>query len=426
MSGYWPGPWSCEDGGPRRLQIPAAGTPELRVHEGQDLVVSSRLAPVATMAVTREPGELYLLRHEGGPEATCSVERIDPETLEPSATSGPLPGGPVWPGSLAAHANGSLYVVFGDHAHRLDPDLGLLATRQLPRHRPYNGFVVLPDGTVVTKDFAGSRPGLPVGAAERERSELVALEPETLAVIDRCELAEPSIARLSADGSTVYVVGDTSLRRVGWDGAKLRPDDELAATYRTREGQSFGWDCVIAGGAAWFLDDGDGTEAYAGTLRGLGLSAVPLSLWRVDLVTGAAAGVEICGLPGGLVANPPAIDVRRGVAVGYDSGNGVMQALSIGPRGELTPRWRRQQDHASHLVLLEEAGQLVTGDFDAERGVDQVVVLDIDSGVELARADTASPLQPVVFPAVGFSGDVYVCSFSHISRVQVQGGLRSS
>ena len=52
-----------------------------------------------------------------------------------------------------------LRVVFGNHAHRLDPDLGVVAGATLPRPRPYNGFVILPDGHLATKDFAGSRPG---------------------------------------------------------------------------------------------------------------------------------------------------------------------------------------------------------------------------------------------------------------------------
>ena len=123
--------------------------------------------------------------------------------------------------------------------------------------------------------------------------ELVALEPDGLAVVDRIELAEPSIARLSSDGDHVYVVGDTSLLRVGWDGG-FRPDPGFGATYRTREGQTYGWDCVLALGAAWFLDDGDGSTNFDGSFRGKGVSTAPLQLIRVDLSTGAVTATEIC------------------------------------------------------------------------------------------------------------------------------------
>ena len=216
MSGYWPGPWSGEDGGPARLQIPHGGE-ALDLQPGDTLDVSSRMAPAATMLVTRAPGELYLLRHTAGDDAISFVERIDPTSLETLGRSPDLAGGPTWPGSIAVHADGSIVVVFGNHAHRLGPDLSVLATTTLPRQAPYNGFVILPDGHVVTKDFAGSRPGRPVAAGARRPSELLALAPDTLEIVDRCTLAEPSIARLSAAGNDVYVVGDTSLIRVGVD-----------------------------------------------------------------------------------------------------------------------------------------------------------------------------------------------------------------
>jgi hypothetical protein len=385
---------------------------------GDALELVSREAPAATMLVTREPGELYLLRHTAGDDAISFVERIDPATLQPLERSPDLAGGATWPGSIGAHANGSIYVVFGNHAHRLGPDLSVLATTTLPRPAPYNGFVVLPDGHLVTKDFAGSRPGRPVAAQDRRASELVALEPDTLAIVDRCELAEPSIARLSADGADVYVVGDTSLIRVRWDG-RLRVDEAFRPRYRTRDGQTYGWDCVIALGAAWFLDDGDGSEGYSGTLHGHGLSTAPLQLIRVDLDAGTVTGAEVGGGPGGLVANPPVIDARRSIAVAYDSGNGILCAFDIAADGGLAPRWRRDQEHGGHLVLYPDTGELVTGHYDAERGADQVVVLDIATGDELARADTGSPVQSVLFPAVGFGRELYLCTFTTVSRITV-------
>ena len=51
---------------------------------------------------------------------------------------------------------------------------------------------------------------------------------------------------------------------------------------------------------------------------------------------------------------------------------------------------------------------------------DQVVVLDIETGEERARADTGSPVQSVLFPAPGFGRDLYLCTFTTLSRVEVQ------
>ena len=401
--------WPSEDGGPHRRQtVPGA----LGVGPSTTVEVTTRIAPATTMVVGQEvDGErrLFLLRHTAGDGAVAVVERIDPVTLECVATSGDLPGGPVWPGGLGVAADGSVVVVFGRHAHRLDPTtLSVVAAQELPRDRPYNSFVALPDGHLVTKDFGGSRPGLAVTAAEREPCELVVLEPTSLAVVDRLEVAEPSIARLSADGDDVYVVGDTSLLRVRWDGRRLVPDDGFRATYRTMDGQTFGWDAVVADGFAWFLDDGDGSERFAGTLRGCGTSTAPLHLVRVDLASGEVRLAEVCGRLGGLVANPPVVDVARGVAVAYDSGNGVVTAFDA---DTLEVRWQRDQDHASHLLLHAASGELLTGDHT------DAVVLDVATGTELLRVDAGLGMQSVLFPCPGFGRDLYVCAFTGVSRL---------
>jgi len=399
--------WRYEDGGPRRTQTVAGG---LRIGPGEHLEVTTRTAPATTMVVGRESGELFLLRHNAGDGAIALVERIDPHSLEPLAQSRELAGGPVWPGGLGAHENGSLYVVFGNHAHRLDADLQVVASRRLPRQRPYNSFVPLPDGHLVTKDFGGSRPGVTVAPGDREPCELVVLEPVGLEIVARLIVPEPSIARLSADGYDVYVVGDTSLMRVRWDGSALTHDDRLRVVYRTFDGQTYGWDCVIAAGAAWFLDDGEGSERFNGTFRGNGISTCPLHVVRVDLATGEVAMAEVSGLSGGLIANPPAVDEHRGVVVGYDSGNGVLAGFAL---DTLAPRWRRDQDHASHLLLYEDTGELVTGDHA------DIVMLDIATGRELARADSGSGLQSVLFPTPGFDRDFYLCSMLTVTRARV-------
>ncbi len=401
------GGWTHEDGGPTRTQlVPGA----LDTGPGTRLAATTRVAPVTTMAVRgANEGEVLLLRHTPGEPSAAVVERIDPITLEPTCTSPDLPAGPVWPGGIGSTADGGAHVVFGDHAHRLDAELRPTACVQLPRSRPYNSFVALSDGHLVTKDFAGSRPGLAVAAVEREPSELLVLDPVSLAIVDRLVLPEPSIARLSADGDTVYVVGDTSLLVVAWDGQRLVLDADRTVRYRTMEGQGYGWDCVIAGGSAWFLDDGEGSDGYSGTLRGHGVATAPLHLVRIDLASGDLALAEVSGLPGGLVANPPVVDIEAGIAVGYDSGNGVLVGFDS---ATLEPRWRREQDHGSHL-LLYASGELVTGDHA------DVVVLDVATGTERARVDTGSGLQSVLFPCPGWDRDLYLCSFLSITRVSV-------
>ena len=416
-SGYWSSRWPAEDGGPRRTATPRVGS-GLGLNPDEVLTVTSRSAIVTTMLVLREPGELFLLCHTGGNDAVAWVEQLHPETLETLRRSPDLPGGKTWPGGLAAHANGSLYVVFGRHLHRLDPDLTVTGSVLLPRDRPYNSFVILPSGALALKDFGGALPA-GVDMIGDETCELLVVDPDSLSVLASAVIPERSIARLSADGAAIYVVGDTHLYRVRWTGTELTVDDAFTARYRTVDGQTYGWDAVIAAGAAWFLDNGAGSEGYAGSFLGRGISEAPLHLVRVDLDSGAVTLTEVCGLPLGIVANPPAIDASRHIAVGYDSANGVLAAFTIGPDGTCAPRWDRRQNHACHPIVYPDTGELVTADYDADRMMDQIVVLDIETGTERGRVDTGSPLQSVVFLAPGFGRDLYYCAFPTVSRISV-------
>jgi hypothetical protein len=233
-------------------------------------------------------------------------------------------------------------------------------------------------------------------------------------------LPEPSVARLSADGDDIHVVGVTRFMRVRWTGAELLLDESIGdAVYRTLAGQTHGWDAVIDDGAAWFLDDGAGSERYAGSFRGIGISECPLHLVRVGLVDGAVSLTEVCGLPLGLIANPPAVDPVRRVVVGYDSANGIVTAFRFDDDGATSPLWTRPLHHAAHPLRFADTGELVLCDHDAERGVDQVVVVDIETGAERGRVDTGSPVQSVLFLAPGFDRDLYVCSFAGVARITV-------
>ena len=61
---YWPRPWTCEDGGPRRLGS-AAGIAGLGIQPRERLEVGAVRDAFATdLLVRRDPGELYALRHD--------------------------------------------------------------------------------------------------------------------------------------------------------------------------------------------------------------------------------------------------------------------------------------------------------------------------------------------------------------------------
>ena len=411
-AGYYASPWPAEDAGPARLQAasPASG---LRLLRGQRLCSTSRNTTLSTMTVLGDPGEVYLLTHSAlranfGLSTTSCVERIDPITLTTLERSGRLPGGPMWPGGMALHRNGDLYVVYGRYAHRLDRHCALKQSRMLPVNQPYNSFVVLDNGLIVTKNLS-----------DRQAAQLTVLDPEGMqSVCADVFCTEPSIARLSALGNTVYVVGVRSIFRLHWDdqAQTLKLDPHWQWDYIGQSAQTYGWDVVIDGQSAWFMDNGH--HRYRINMQGAGVSRTPNRLLRVSLTDCSEhAAWEVSGLPGGSITNPPLVDVQRRIVLGYDSANRVLRAWRFGDAThDVQPLWHKTEfGAASHMVLFPERGQVLINDY--RRWGEEVVLLDIETGAEQGRVRVGGITQGVVFPSVGWNGDVYWSSMGRFSRV---------
>jgi len=447
LSGYWPQPWTGEDGGPRRWGVAPGG---LAIAAGERLeVVAVRDAFATDALVRRDPGELYALRHEMPVRAVHTtpveawVERLDPETLAVAASSPRLAGGPFWPGGIAAHANGDIHAAFGRWIHRLDPGLEVRASHRLPAPRPHNSFVVLTGGEIVIKDCDA-----PAGRAPATVSALdpVGLEP----LAEPLPLPEPCVARLSADGEVVIAVGATTLFALRLDRAagRLELDDVWRPSYGPAPGRSYGWDPVITDRCVLWMDQGRNRTDR--TMLGSGTAPNPVRLWAADRASGEVRSAEVSGLPFGTVSNPPGWDPDGRVVVAYDAGNAVVGAWRLDGI-DLAPLWRRDGiAHAGHLIVHPDTRELIAGDWrdvaalrsrslrpltrrvgqlasrsararraSLRTGSDSLVVLDLDSGAEKARVAVPSPTQGFLFPAPGFDRDVYYQSLSTIARIAV-------
>jgi hypothetical protein len=411
-AGYYASPWPAEDAGPARLQAAGAAS-GLQLQPGQRLQSTSRNTTLSTMAVLGDPGEVYLLTHSalranfGLPTTSCA-ERIDPLTLKTLDSSGRLPGGPMWPGGMAIHRNGDLYVVYGRYAHRLDRHCARKQSHLLPVDQPYNSFVILDNGLIVTKNLSDSRV-----------AQLTVLDPEGLQPVCADVLCpEPSIARLSAVGNTVYVVGVGSIFRLHWDeqAQTLRLDPQWQWDYIGPSAQSYGWDVVLDGQSAWFMDNGH--HRYRIRMQGAGVSRTANRLLRVSLADCSQhAAWEVSGLPGGSITNPPLVDGRRSIVLGYDSANRFLRAWRFGvDTHDLQPIWHKKDfGVASHMVLFPETGQVLVNDY--RHWGEEVVLVDVESGFERGRVRVGGITQGVVFPSVGWHGDVYWASMGRFSRV---------
>lgn len=411
IPGYFDSPFPSEDGGPRRQLIPRSAGLALRPHE--TLEVTSRNVMFSNMPVLRAPGEVFVQGNSQPPVNTTSwVERIDPVSLAPVARSPDLPGGPFWAGGILAHENGFLYVTYGRYCHKLDSGCSLIASRELPREQPYNSLLALSDGNLVMKNFV--RDG-------SSRSYFSLLEPDRLEPLcPGVEIPEGSIARISADrgaaGEFVYVVGDHTIFRYRYGLGTLIRDADWSCRYRMLPvgEQSYGWDPVIAGGSAWFMDNGE--NQYRGGFKGTGVASGPLHLMRVSLKdAGDHEMFTPFGLPNGTIVNPPLVDQSRTIAVVYDSGNSRIAGFRYGDSFEHL--WEHAFGASNHFLLFPDTGEIVVNDFDGTN--DHVVVLNIASGVEVGRVATGSPLQAPFFQSPGWARDIYTCSLTTLSRTFV-------
>lgn len=204
--------------------------------------------PGAYGAVTRDRQELFILYGciaiNPDAEGAC-VAKFDAHTLERLWTVNLVntkeTGEWNYPGSIGVHGNGFIYVVYGYRLAKIDPHTGAivkvtkLPTAQQPCDVAYNGFIVMRDGTIVTKSVHrkagctedGYRAYVKCGASEVP-STLAAIDPETMEIIDDVVTPELIGSRISGgvfqQQKYIYMAGIKYLYRYIYQNKKLQLD----------------------------------------------------------------------------------------------------------------------------------------------------------------------------------------------------------
>ncbi len=436
--GYWPSPWPVECGGNRRQK---ASPGRLDAATRTAAVTTRRTDTWTVMVVGRDPGEWYLggtMAAFSGPPPHGWVERIDPDTLEPLATSPELPCGEhVWCGAILAHANGSILSVNGSYLHRLDPDdLSIEVERELPADRSHNGLLALSDGTLITKDLRLEGQG---------GTTLTRLDPNSLDIIgDPLVLPEGSMGRIAADVTEdwsgqavehIYVPGTEHVWRIIAQPDGSMTIDEWQPRYRrANDAVGLAWDACISDGACWLMDCGDihsvrrihevepngrypeppGRDLswrlpapWPGGLRLLRVSTLDPSDVRV---------AEPFGTPGGGIIAPPVHVPEHGVTIAWDSINGGLAGV-IGDGVELDVSWQLDIRPSMQPVVFPDSGELVINDF-TDDGADHLVVVDLVTGELLDRVDTGSRIGNGMFLTADGNGGVFYCSTLTVAHVR--------
>ena len=426
-TGYYPSPWSGEDGGPQRLQA-VAGLPGLNIQSGESLrVEASRRLSTGNMVVLREPGEVYLmhvdtLRDKLGMHCYSHVEKLDPETLKPVKKSPRLPGGSWWPGGFCVHRNGDLYLTFGRWAHRLNPDCELVASYKLPQDLPYNSHVILDNGFIVTKPIASDGS-----------TSIVVLDPDTMQeACNHTIMPEPSISRLSSRGNHVYVTGVTTIYRYEFNASTrtLVLDKDWSLDYVGDSDQEYGWDPVLDGQNIWFMDNGKHKMGSTSlSMLNAGVNPTPNNVIRVSETDATDHSITpVCGIPHGSVTNPPLYCPQRKILVAFDSSNSVVRAWRHDPKTEeLSDLWTLENfGMGGHTIYYRDTGEIVTADYQSLktlRGLregENSVVLDIETGEEKARVPMGNYMQSAVFPCPGWDRDIYWLGLDRLTRLAIK------
>ncbi|MEF8721345.1 hypothetical protein [Candidatus Accumulibacter sp. ACC012] len=246
----------------------------------------------------RQPGELYIV---GGEYPTLEDPNMaGPFVAKADATTGKqlwrtyldnLNASGRWIGNanLNILANGKIAFSWSNQIVLLDPDSGLILKHNTlpsgdapPMDTNFKHMTVAPDGTLIMKDqtrpkgctLQGTMAIIKCAAEQGMRqpnSQLVAVNPDTLEVLDDIPLPEPAssphIVSMYEGRIAIYIGMDKSARRYFWDPAtkKLSADDSWVI-HPMQEGQTTATAPSLLGDWIAFQLNGAGSEKVASSI----------------------------------------------------------------------------------------------------------------------------------------------------------------
>jgi hypothetical protein len=378
------------------------------------------------IAATRERDQLYVYGYR--PDTArqgAYVASLDPRTLRERwrtrILDGTPPNGWSYPGVMAVHGNGYLYAVYGNVLVKLDPASGAtLARRDLPEDptltgAAYNGFVVLPDGNIVTKKIergpcpsvpfsepatGGAFAGLICAAANALPSRIVVVEPRRLRVLSSVTPPEPVTGRVTYGQGHLYAAGRDSLFRFAYRRGRLTLDRGWGpVAYRTGNQRP--------GTGPGLL--GDFLVVQTNFLP----ATEPLTVTAVSIRDSRRVFhiQPFANAPASWVVSKPALDAANRTVVSHDTSARQMAALRLDPRTGFHVRWRRHLGSLAFSALVGDAAHRQIVIPDGSGGGDRVVWLDERTGRLRARSGVlASESAPGNIVTPGFGGRFYYLS----------------
>jgi hypothetical protein len=362
--------------------------------------------------------------------ATPYVARIDPGTM--TATRLDLDRGTTvnYPGGLLVHQNGFLYAVAQGRVFKIDPDaLTIVASAALPlvpgpdgqpnRYTAFNGMQATANGDLILKGWptlGADSPGL-----------LLRVSPDTLDVMAQLQSADVAAARLTiavTDGKEfLYHPGKTASMRFELTPTAFTLDTSWTAPYRAEgPGSSDASSDVYLGRGVVFADN----TIFTAT--------TPMRLFAHPVVGGGltstqAFASDAAGWDFYMVLGDP---FKSGVVVVEDELNGQIAAYrACGGGTAVQKMWETNAYRVTAgAAIAWDRGHLYVDDRRCTTPTDcelSLVVLDLETGRELARTRVAGTEPSIGQIFIGTQDDVYFPTTDankangYLNRVSVAG-----
>jgi len=369
------------------------------------------------------------------------VARVDPQTLRTVWSNQLINTVETdewnYPGVLSALQDGFLYLIYGYRLAKLDPQNGQvlgqieLPTQAAPRDTSYNGLTGWPDGTLVAKSAyrqAGcEEQGFSAflncpNPADVPNSEVVAIDPRTLEIIDQVVAPEFIGGRITAtvfeNHSYVYLPGQTTVFRYIYEGGHLTLDTSWNPGTVVRPLQSgptavavmndwvtFATNAVPATGpmSVVAINQADASRQFS--IRPF-ISVLAPQSWSPSAVT---------------------VDPLRNRIFALDGIAGRVAALELRDDG-LHTVWSAQQRTIEFLALIGPAQRRVLVGTDVPSGQtpgsntnDWVVWRNADTGDEIARSPLLRAVNGGTMVEPGYAGHMYfLAQDGHIIELTVR------
>jgi hypothetical protein len=412
-----------------------------------DVRISPDVYPTPYNVVYRSRDSLFVYGGAFGDRGGTGsfVARVDPHTLQ-TVWSNQLintveTGDWNYPGVLSALDDGYLYLIYGYRLAKLDPRDGRvlgqieLPTLAAPGDTSYNGLSGLPDGTLVAKSVYRERRCKQQGFSAFlccpdphlvPNSEVVAIDPRTLEVIDQTVAPELIGGRITAtefeNHSYVYLTGQTTVYRYIYEDRHLTLD------------KSWNPGTVV-------LDDQSGPSAVAVmndwvVFETNGLPApTPLSVVAINQ---ADASRQFRSQPFAAVGSPQSwnpsavsVDPLRNRIFALDGLAGQIAAVELRDDG-LQTVWTAPQNTAEFLAVIGPAERrvLVGTDYPSQLlppscpsggGIQASVVWrNAETGQEIARSPLLQAVNGGTMVEPGYDGRMYFLARNGIIELTVR------